>query len=220
MKYATPNWTICRAALIICWRKLGRKGWGLESLVPKLSLRAVLSPTLAKSLPLLVVFPSEELLMEVVSWPLVAVMFWYLNWPTMYRSYSLPTRRRNSRDTTRRMTPMHDPANMPLEVICHEDEMKPCDHQWAPSIALDQPSKKDDSRGVTYMRRLCSNSKASESQRSAQHNSAARPGYRVRHTEILHADPPILISILLSAVEVGMAIAVVLAIVADPMSMM
>src|SRR5690349_4795544 len=44
---------------------------------------------------------------------------------TMKRSYSLPARRRNSRRMTRRITPIHEPANMPLEVMRHELEMKP-----------------------------------------------------------------------------------------------
>ena len=45
----------------------------------------------------------------------------------MKRSYSLPARRRNSRVMTRRMTPMQDPANMPLLVMCHELDRKPRD---------------------------------------------------------------------------------------------
>lgn len=40
-------------------------------------------------------------------------------------SYSLPTRRRNSRHKTRQMVPMQDPANMPCEVMCQELERKP-----------------------------------------------------------------------------------------------
>ena len=42
-----------------------------------------------------------------------------------YPSYSRWRRRRNSRLITRKITPMHEPANIPLEVICHELEMKP-----------------------------------------------------------------------------------------------
>lgn len=39
-------------------------------------------------------------------------------WALMrYLSYSLVARRRASRTMTRRMTPMQEPANMPLEVI-------------------------------------------------------------------------------------------------------
>lgn len=40
------------------------------------------------------------------------------------RSYSLPSRRRNSRRMTRRTTPIQDPANIPLEVMCHDLAMK------------------------------------------------------------------------------------------------
>lgn len=44
---------------------------------------------------------------------------------TRYRSYSLLARRRNSRTMTRRMTTMHEPANMPWEVMCQVLERKP-----------------------------------------------------------------------------------------------
>lgn len=44
---------------------------------------------------------------------------------TMNESYSRPRRRRNSRLMTSRMTPMQEPANMPLEVMCQEEERKP-----------------------------------------------------------------------------------------------
>lgn len=41
------------------------------------------------------------------------------------RSYSLPILRRHSRARTRKITPMQDPANIPLDVICHEFDRKP-----------------------------------------------------------------------------------------------
>lgn len=69
------------------------------------------------------------------------------------------------------------------------------------------------------MRRLCSNSKASE---KPVISTARRPdgGKEFRHTEILQ-DPPISIAIWLVPVGVGMAIAVAagLAELVDPMSM-
>lgn len=68
---------------------------------------------------------------------------------------------------------MHEPANIPLEVMCHEEEMK--------------------------------------------HASTV---FQFQSIEILQPDPPILISIWLAPVDVGMAIAAVLAILADPMSML
>lgn len=39
-------------------------------------------------------------------------------------SYSLPARRMNSRRKTRIMTPIHDPANIAVEVTRHEWETK------------------------------------------------------------------------------------------------
>jgi hypothetical protein len=43
----------------------------------------------------------------------------------MSASYSFDKRRRASSATTRAMTPMQVPANMPLEVTCHDFDMKP-----------------------------------------------------------------------------------------------
>src|ERR1700679_2193456 len=43
---------------------------------------------------------------------------------TRNRSYSLTDRRKNSSSRTRQMTPMQEPANMPGEVMCHEEERK------------------------------------------------------------------------------------------------
>ena len=40
------------------------------------------------------------------------------------RSYSRCRRRKNSRRSTRPMTPMHEPTNMPLEVMCHVVDRK------------------------------------------------------------------------------------------------
>lgn len=45
-------------------------------------------------------------------------------WRRRKASYSLTALRRSSSDMTSRMTPMHDPANMPVDVIFHDDEMK------------------------------------------------------------------------------------------------
>lgn len=44
---------------------------------------------------------------------------------TINASYSLPTRRRNSRISTRQITPIHEPANIPREVMCHDSARKP-----------------------------------------------------------------------------------------------
>lgn len=46
------------------------------------------------------------------------------NWRWRCASYSEPTRRRNSRQTTRSATPMHEAANMALFVMCHDEERK------------------------------------------------------------------------------------------------
>ena len=40
-------------------------------------------------------------------------------------SYSFDIRRKNSRLITRRMTPMQEAANMPLDLMCHDGERKP-----------------------------------------------------------------------------------------------
>lgn len=45
----------------------------------------------------------------------------------MYASYSREARRRASRATTSRRTPMQEPANMPLLRMCQLLEMKPKD---------------------------------------------------------------------------------------------
>ena len=39
---------------------------------------------------------------------------------TINASYSRPTRRKNSRISTRQITPIHEPANIPREVMCHD----------------------------------------------------------------------------------------------------
>lgn len=44
---------------------------------------------------------------------------------TINASYSRPTRRRNSRMSTRQITPIHEPANIPREVMCHDLARKP-----------------------------------------------------------------------------------------------
>lgn len=44
---------------------------------------------------------------------------------TINASYSRPTRRRNSRISTRQITPIHEPANIPREVMCHDLVRKP-----------------------------------------------------------------------------------------------
>lgn len=43
----------------------------------------------------------------------------------MNASYSRPMRRRNSRISTRQMTPMQEPANSLVEVMCQVEERKP-----------------------------------------------------------------------------------------------
>lgn len=47
------------------------------------------------------------------------------NCRNMKPSYSLPRRRRNSRQMTRRKTPMHEAANVPSFSILHDSARKP-----------------------------------------------------------------------------------------------
>lgn len=72
----------------------------------------------------------------------------------MKRSYSRDARRSASSAITRRRTPMHDPANMPLLVMCQLSEMKPGSRSV---IVLCTRGTR-----TTYMHRWCSSSTTSE----------------------------------------------------------
>lgn len=143
MKYANPNWIMCRVARVSCWRKVGRRIPPLEAPATALLCREIATPDKTRvvklGLPpclglfwasaspeevtsLLGVSPSSSLLPDAV-----LILLRYLDWVlvTTYRSYSRPIRRTNSRNMTSRMTPMHEPANIPVEVILQVDEMKP-----------------------------------------------------------------------------------------------
>lgn len=88
----------------------------------------------------------------------------------MYRSYSLDNLRRNSRQMTRMMTPMQEPANMACEVMRHELAMKP-----KPVISRSEFSF-ERLEIYTYTSQWCSNSKASSKPMSAQlSRNNARP---------------------------------------------
>ncbi len=50
---------------------------------------------------------------------------WRCYWRGVCRSYPLARPRRSSRDITRKMTPIHDPANMEVDFIRHDEDMKP-----------------------------------------------------------------------------------------------
>lgn len=113
-KYATANAQVCNSALIACCRMLGLN----LALAPPSIPDAVLSVV---SGCLLVAAPFEDEAEEDMFVFETRVLLCSM---TMKRSYSFAARRRNSRRTTRRMTPIHEPANMALDLTCHEDEMK------------------------------------------------------------------------------------------------
>jgi len=54
-----------------------------------------------------------------------------LDWQARTRLYSLPSRRRNSREKTRKITPRQDPANIPGDVMRHVDGRKPACSQMS-----------------------------------------------------------------------------------------
>ena len=135
MKYATPNWSICSTARTPCCGSVGRSNVG--GLVPG-------SRPLSSSLSSLLVDP--EAIRSVVALAVLSFLSGRYSvallktreaqfvdekgllvaLETMYRSYSRLRRRRNSSAQTRQMTPMQLPANIPLEVMCQVEEIKPC----------------------------------------------------------------------------------------------
>lgn len=123
IKYATANCNICMRARISCSTRVGRTGTSAAG-----QLGAFPAEGCADEEAFVPVATSSasEAAAGVEGWD-CTVRYWALRRARrrMKASYSRPTRRRNSRQITRRMTPMQEPANMPLEVMCHCLERKP-----------------------------------------------------------------------------------------------
>lgn len=96
-KYATANCNICNNARTACCKTLGRKRWAGTTGVAVVAVRFLLPSAL---------LADDAMVLE------PAVRFLRCC-ATMKRSYSLPARRRNSKMTTRRITPMQEPAKAP-----------------------------------------------------------------------------------------------------------
>lgn len=111
-------------------------------------------PAVAGDVPV----PVSEFAIELV---LSMEACWRVCWRRMRRSYSLPRRRRNSRDMTRRMTPMQQPANMPLDVTCHDLAMKPRIVGSVSYSKIHWGGKGLNGREGMYMNRRCSSSTTS-----------------------------------------------------------
>jgi hypothetical protein len=110
IKYATAKAAICNSALVACCKRDG-----LNTPASELPFNNRLPMMPASLFPVSSVDALGEFADDT-----------NLRWCSfmIYRSYSFPERRRNSRRITSRITPMQDPANMPLEVMCQLRERK------------------------------------------------------------------------------------------------
>lgn len=113
-KYATAKAHVCSNALTACCMMLGLNLAREAPAMPEVALSVV-------SGCLFVAAPFEDEAEEEVFVAETSVLLYCV---TRKRSYSFAARRRNSRRTTSRITPIHEPANMALDLTCHDDEMK------------------------------------------------------------------------------------------------
>lgn len=144
-KYATPKVTICNRDRSVCCKSVGERRPPTSLGDPLASVGLELVGSSVNSLPTGCEFAAA---MAEVPKPSL------LNrdgWPAMCLSNSRPRRRRNSRDITRRITPIHEPANIPLDVIRHVDEMKPIPSHRK-KVARDKPGSVNREKGA-HMRR-------------------------------------------------------------------
>ena len=115
-RYAAANCSVCNNALTACCATLGRNGAAEEDCSPA---DAGPAPSGAGTGSLLLLTSDGPLLgdTEWVIWPATRARI-------MYRSYSLPARRRASNKTTNIITPMQSRAKVAADRICQLAERK------------------------------------------------------------------------------------------------